>query len=501
MDALYKAIVEALARRGQQERDRREEWERSLKPTQYLGDNLFQEMGGQPIEGRYLGKRSLIPGQFVPNIGRNPNKPVIPGLPNPVQDSATIEEVSPQQIFYNGIFTIDSPLDDTDFTELQMLNRVENRAPGDSTVTPWTNPQNHYSELHQTTFYYFNSKQNIQELFTHKNSQRLFRGIALIPAFAGESQDPPEWETVYSVANPGNVICDITSLRNQNSYFTIYFTNSLNLDINYLINFRVVNENENTVGITDGFAFTSRYTKSGLKIAVAQGAIRGGSSSNLQFQMLRGDNNNALNIEVRIVKTFDGYMTTTEKGTTFAFYGCGNEDYPPYNKRFSKNGKNPSSLTSIDADPETNIPPAPNWDWRQGLVTGTAMINFPNLAYRFHSHAFNLSSKRGFYCYKDVFLRDTDYPGLLSVITPMILDKFTVSEYDNSQGVIDYSQSGVLSFLSIKPLATDVNGTLFLKSINVEIQNIQDFCIPNKWNDNVQVRSIDHFPYIQVIQA
>lgn len=83
----------------------------------------------------------------------------------------------------------------------------------------------------------------------------------------------------------------------------------------------------------------------------------------------------------------------------------------------------------------------------------------------------------------------------------MILDKFTVSEYDNSQGVIDYSQSGVLSFLSIKPLATDVNGTLFLKSINVEIQNIQDFCISNKWNDNVQVRVHDHFPYIQVIQA
>lgn len=90
MDALYKAIVEALARRGQQERDRREEWERSLKPTQYLGNNLFQEMGGQPLQGRYLGKRSLIPGQFVPNIGRNPNKPVIPGLPNPVQE--TIED-------------------------------------------------------------------------------------------------------------------------------------------------------------------------------------------------------------------------------------------------------------------------------------------------------------------------------------------------------------------------------------------------------------------------
>lgn len=94
MDALYKAIVEALAQRGQKERDRREEWNRSLKPTQYLGKNLFQEMGGQPIEGRYLGKRSLIPGQFVPNIGRNPNKPVVPGLPNPVQETIEEEDIA-----------------------------------------------------------------------------------------------------------------------------------------------------------------------------------------------------------------------------------------------------------------------------------------------------------------------------------------------------------------------------------------------------------------------
>lgn len=489
MDALYKAIVEALAQRGQKERDRREEWNRSLKPTQYLGNNLFQEMGGQPLEGRYLGKRSLIPGQFVPNIGRNPNKPVVPGLPNPVQETIE-EEVSLQQVFYNGIFTIDRALDDTDFIELQMLNRVENRAPGDSTSPPWDSPRDYYSELHKTTFYYFNSKGNIQELFTHRNSLRLFRGLATVPVISTtDPQDPPEWETVYSVANQGDVICDYASLRNQHSYFTIYFTNSLNLDVNYLVNFRVVNENEDTVGIVDGFAFTSRYTKSGLKIAAAQGAIRGGASSDLHFQMVRVDEENILDIEVRIVRSFDGYMTTTEKGTTFAFYGCGNEVYPPDNKRFSNNVKNPSSLKNIEPNPETNIPLAPTWDWRQGLATGTAINNFPNLTYRFiDSHAFNLSSKRGFYCYKDIFIRNTDYPGLLSVTTPMVLDRFTVKEYDNIQGIVDYNQLGNLLPLDIKPLS-------------IEIENIQDFCIPSKWNDDVQVRSTDQFPYLQVIQA
>ena len=89
MDAIIKTLLAQITQRGNRERDRREEWERSLKPTQYKGNNLFQEMGGNPIAGRYLGQVGLIPGQFVPNIGRNPNKPVIPGLPIPVE---TIEE-------------------------------------------------------------------------------------------------------------------------------------------------------------------------------------------------------------------------------------------------------------------------------------------------------------------------------------------------------------------------------------------------------------------------
>ena len=89
MDAIIKTLLAQITQRGNRERDRREEWERSLKPTQYKGNNLFQEMGGNPIAGRYLGQSGLIPGQFVPNIGRNPNKPVIPGLPIPVE---TIEE-------------------------------------------------------------------------------------------------------------------------------------------------------------------------------------------------------------------------------------------------------------------------------------------------------------------------------------------------------------------------------------------------------------------------
>lgn len=81
MDYLIKRIQEKLLARGRAEQERAAEWQRSLKPTIYRGNNLFQELGGEPIEGRYLGQVGLVPGQSVPNIGRNPNKPVIPGLP------------------------------------------------------------------------------------------------------------------------------------------------------------------------------------------------------------------------------------------------------------------------------------------------------------------------------------------------------------------------------------------------------------------------------------
>ena len=81
MDYLTKRIQEKLLARGRAEQARADEWRRSLKPTVYRGNNLFQEMGGEPLEGRYLGQQGLVPGQSVPNIGRNPNKPVIPGVP------------------------------------------------------------------------------------------------------------------------------------------------------------------------------------------------------------------------------------------------------------------------------------------------------------------------------------------------------------------------------------------------------------------------------------
>ena len=479
MDEIVRRIQEKLLQRGNAERQRAEEWQRSLKPTLYRGNNLFQELGGEPLEGRYLGQVGLVPGQSVPNIGRNPNKPVIPGLP--IETTPTQEESGAiKRLFYNGIFTIDSPLDDTDFTELQMLNRVENRAPGDSTVDPWTSPFDYYSELHQTTFYYFNDKDSIQELFTHRNSQRLYRGTKTIPA-----SDPIEWETIYSVANQGNVICDYAQLRYQHSYFTIYFTNSLDLDIDYLVNFRVVNKNGNTSGITDGFATTTRYAKSGLKISVAQGAIVGGSSSDLQFQILRDTGQiNTLEIEVRLVKSFDGYITTTEKGTTFAFYGCGNESYPPYNKRFTGNGANPSQLTET-ADPLLNIP---SWDWRQGLSTGTAPTTVPNVVYRFdYSSAFNLSTKKGYLCYKEVFIRGTDYPNLLTETTSMTLEETQVNEYNTINGVVSQTYTGKVITSNLAP-------------IGITIDNSQDFCIPNKWNDDTQVRTTDHFPYLQFIE-
>lgn len=105
MDFLTKRIQEKLLARGRAEQARADEWRRSLKPTVYRGNNLFQEMGGEPIEGRYLGQQGLVPGQSVPNIGRNPNKPVIPGLPvssvQKSESSALIYQTSSYSTIYD----------------------------------------------------------------------------------------------------------------------------------------------------------------------------------------------------------------------------------------------------------------------------------------------------------------------------------------------------------------------------------------------------------------
>ena len=84
MSYIANRIQEKLLIRGQSEQAKVNEWKRSLKPTIYCGNNLFQELGGEPIEGRYLGHQGLYPGQSVANIGRNSNKPVIPGLPTSI---------------------------------------------------------------------------------------------------------------------------------------------------------------------------------------------------------------------------------------------------------------------------------------------------------------------------------------------------------------------------------------------------------------------------------
>ena len=123
------------------------------------------------------------------------------------------------------------------------------------------------------------------------------------------------------------------------------------------------------------------------------------------------------------------------------------------------------------------------------MSTGTTTDDFFNLAYRFiNSHAFNTSNKTGFYCYNDALLNENIYPNLLTETTIMELKRIRVIEYNKTEGVTDYDENDKLS-------------TVVLKPIVVEIDNPQDFCVPNKWNDDQLVRNKFHFPYLQVLKA
>jgi len=129
LDEIVRRIQEKLLQRGNAERQRAEEWQRSLKPTIYRGNNLFQELGGEPLEGRYLGQVGLVPGQSVPNIGRNPNKPVIPGLPvSPIVGGEETKVIKyPADIVFlldvSGSFSDDLPVWQENFPNL--LNEIQ----------------------------------------------------------------------------------------------------------------------------------------------------------------------------------------------------------------------------------------------------------------------------------------------------------------------------------------------------------------------------------------
>lgn len=382
MDFLQKRIREKLIQRGNSERQRAEEWERSLKPTTYLGKNLYQELGGTPIEGRYLGQQGLIPGQSVPNIGRNPNKPVIPGLPaepTPTQEEGGVIEKSGQA--YSAIFTREVAGGRTQWTDLEMMQRDPAKGFNATPTTwGWTNGFSSNDArgfingiVNDHTFYYWNGK-TIQELYTHTTSTLLASGSATYGRIGVydliELADLP-YPGVIEAGTPTNnfdfnyqVNAEYVLITKASSYpYAYYPALTYRPDgTSYSFTFLSWEINGSIYAIgripyTDQMVFDATAWKIGVLVYAT-------SAGSLDWELYR-------------VNLNSNYFTFTQNGTAFASITAGEEgDGNVRIRYFSATGLQPATLTQTDLtqdnidDPEFVLPYA-DFDWRSPRLTSS----------------------------------------------------------------------------------------------------------------------------------
>ena len=369
MDFLQKRIREKLIQRGNSERQRAEEWERSLKPTTYLGKNLYQELGGTPIEGRYLGQVGMIPGQSVPNIGRNPNKPVIPGLPQLIipepEEGGVIEKIIPT---YSAIFTREVAGGRTQWTDLEMMQRqsfFNQFNSWDFGVTILAIAQ---SALNDRKYYYWNGS-SLQELFTRTSSTLLDSGST---TFSGT---PSETKTLYTYTVPGNQESGMPSPnRIINSYnlkgtgLLLVYTLPAGVGSTPLVNgtFKWEVFGDTLVNGQRYFIYLWEYDQADIN----------NISSPWQIQMDAAPG--TITWELYEVNSFGAYFAFSSKGTSFAHVTNGHTgDGKTRIRYFTGSGKQPSTLTLTEinqANSElywdgTNAYPV--YDWRSHQLTST----------------------------------------------------------------------------------------------------------------------------------
>jgi hypothetical protein len=367
VDFLTKRIQEKLLARGRAEQARADEWRRSLKPTVYRGNNLFQELGGEPLEGRYLGQQGLVPGQSVPNIGRNPNKPVIPGLP--VEPIVAPEEggvIKKDERIYSAIFTREVPGGRTQWTDLEMMQRQSlfNR---DDWQFIWNFFAIVQSALNDRKYYYWNGS-SLQELFTRTSSTLLDSGST---TFSGT---PNETKTLYTYTVPGNQESGMPSPNR--------IINSYNLKGTGLLLIYTYTGAESTPLVNGTFKWE----------VVGDPLVNGQRYFIYLWQYEQSDINNipspwqvqinarpgTITWELYEVNSFGAYFTFSSRGTSFAHITNGHTGDEKIRIRyFTGSGKQPSTLTLTEinqANSElywdgTNSYPV--YDWRSHQLTST----------------------------------------------------------------------------------------------------------------------------------
>ena len=369
MDEIVRRIQEKLLQRGNAERQRAEEWQRSLKPTIYRGNNLFQELGGEPLEGRYLGQVGLVPGQSVPNIGRNPNKPVIPGLP--VESEPATEEggvIEKSGIAYSAIFTREVPSGRTQWTDLEMLQRSVGIHDDwvEGTVNIRTASVN--GIMNDRKYYYWNGS-TIQELFTHQTAELIDSGTVAYNQITDISTFP-------RLGNLENGMAKINHPINEYliGTYVVVFTWTGGTPA-----LRIVTPSSYTDLAYNQIESTGKYYTESSYSQVLLDSISTGDWKLVQFNP---DPSAVGLITFELYKVYsDGsYFTTTQDGTAFAHITNGNEgDGRTRIRYFFGTGRQPSTLTQTNLS-QTDIDtpgfelPYASFDWRSPWLTTTSSL-------------------------------------------------------------------------------------------------------------------------------
>ena len=376
MDFLTKRIQEKLLARGRAEQARADEWRRSLKPTVYRGNNLFQEMGGEPIEGRYLGQQGLVPGQSVPNIGRNPNKPVIPGLPvDPIvapEEGGVIKKIVPT---YSAIFTREVPGGRTQWTDLEMLQRNPSTNFNENNGWKFTDPllSGINSLVNDRVFYYWNGA-SVSELFKHQSSELVSDGSI--------SHDGSP-VTIYSFSTPGNLENGMPRLDASINFYDIaYYYVILQIDSGSPADDLIWKTSNDDVLFSGNFGtvIVNEITYKIVFIGYGQDTIDNNPGS-WQFDVSFFAPG-SFSFEVYRIYSHGAYFTTTEEGVAFAHVTNGNVGDGRIRFRyFSGEGKQPVSLNRTDIyqgdinDPFYTLPYAV-FDWRSPwLISTSSLVN------------------------------------------------------------------------------------------------------------------------------
>ena len=369
MDYLTKRIQEKLLARGRAEQARADEWRRSLKPTVYRGNNLFQEMGGEPIEGRYLGQQGLVPGQSVPNIGRNPNKPVIPGLPVErtaiVEEGGVVEKIVPT---YSAIFTREFPGGRTQWTDLEMLQR--NPTLFNTNNWSWSLiglPSRVGMALNDRKFYYWNGT-DIEEIFTHTSS--ILIDIGTVSYVDGVVSD------IVTFPRPGNIqnglAADLSITNNVVTFLLLYkYTSVLAPTIRLIRGGIGINLSSASIVVNEvSYTYTA--------FEVSQSLLDTTPLGDWKLVQINSTITGLMDFEFYKINGTGAYYTTSQKGTAFAQFVTGEEgDEETRIRYFYGVGRSPTTLTSTSLT-QSNIDnpafpkPYKSWDWRSAWITTTS---------------------------------------------------------------------------------------------------------------------------------